>query len=67
MKKPVKLGAPLKENAATKNLSPIRITEEQDKKYRLAAKLTNLPLAAWVKKSLDKSAQDEINRNVTKG
>lgn len=43
---------------ATTTLPPIRVTEEQKEKYKKAASNNGFSLSAWIKKVLDKAAND---------
>ena len=47
------------EEKAGKVLPPIRITADQDDKYRKAAKDNGFALSAWVKKTLDKAVEED--------
>jgi hypothetical protein len=49
-------GRPTKTKGAKQVLPPIRITEDQQARYRQAAKVEDKCLSAWIKSLADKEA-----------
>lgn len=61
--RPLKLGRPPKSDSASEVLPPIRVTAEQKKTYRDAAKFAGLSLSAWLKEA----AEDKLSRQLKSG
>jgi len=58
-----KRGRPPTDNPATEKLSNVRVTLEQLNKYSAAASKRDEPMAAWVKRNLDKAAELDLASN----